>query len=238
MKTEFPHLAHVEGWLHPEALTFASYFVDRFLSGTEFDTLEIGVHHGKFLIGLENLTPAAGRCIGVDVFSHQDLNIDKSGLGSLRAFRSNCKKFAAHSKRIVAMEGDSLNLDCRVLGRGKFGLLSIDGGHTEQHTISDLTKAQELMSDHGLVILDDMFNQDWMGVLSGACKFFGSPLAHRLSPFAAGFNKLFCCHFSMRTKVQQALAADAKVLRGIGITPTKVTEFVGQRIVSLHPAGS
>lgn len=234
IRTEFPHLPHVEGWLHAEALTFASYFVDRFLADIPFDSIEIGVHHGKFLIGIENLTPEKGRCIAVDVFSQQDLNIDKSGSGSLRAFTANCKKFAVHPKRVIAMEEDSFNLDGHALGRGRFGIVSIDGGHTEQHTVSDLTVAQDLVSNRGIVILDDIFNQDWMGVLSGACAFFSSPLATRLSPFAVGFNKLFCCHFSMRQKIQQALAADVKTLRKIGIAPSKFTEFVGNRIVSLH----
>lgn len=235
--TEFPHYSHVEGWLLIEPLVFTSYFVDRFLANSLFDSLEIGVHHGKFLIGIENLTPAKARCIAVDLFSRQDLNIDRSGEGNLKAFMRNCEKFAAHPKRVIAMEGDSFNLDPQVLGRGKFGIVSIDGGHTERHTINDLSIAQELVAPNGLVILDDILNQDWMGVLSGACAFFGSAHARRLSPFAVGFNKLFCCHYSMRERVRQTIAADAKLLAEIGVVSAKTTEFMGNQIVSLHPAG-
>ncbi len=235
IKTEFPHFQHVEGWLHIEALLFTSYFADRFLAGTQFDSLEIGVHHGKYLIGIENLTPPEGRCLAVDVFSRQDLNIDRSGSGSLEVFTANCEKFAVNPSRVIAMEEDSLSLDSGALGRGKFGIVSIDGGHTETHTVSDLRIAQELVADKGIVILDDILNQEWMGVISGACSFFSGPLATRLTPFAAGFGKLFCCHFSIRSKVQQAIAADQKVLRKIGIAPLKLTEFVGRKIVVLNP---
>ena len=236
IKTEFPHFQHVEGWLHIEALLFTSYFADRFLAGTQFDSLEIGVHHGKYLIGIENLTPPEGRCLAVDVFSRQDLNIDQSGSGSLEAFTANCKKFAVNPGRVIAMEEDSLNLDSHALGRGKFGIVSIDGGHTETHTVSDLRIAQELVSGKGIVVLDDILNPEWMGVISGACSFFGGPLATRLAPFAVGFGKLFCCHFSIRSKVQQAIASDQKVLRKIGIAPLKMTEFAGHKIVILNPA--
>jgi hypothetical protein len=236
IKTEFPHYEHVEGWLHIKALKFTSYFADKFLSDTRFDSIEIGVHHGKFLIGIENLTPTEGRCLAVDVFSQQALNIDRSGEGSLEIFTANCARFAVAPERIVAIEEDSLNLDSNALGKGKFGIVSIDGGHTERHTVSDLMIAQDLVCDNGIVILDDILNQDWMGVISGACSFFSSPLATRLAPFAVGFGKLFCCHFSVLAKVRQTLAADQDRLREIGIVPFKATEFVGRRIVSLMPA--
>ena len=117
MKVDFPHYNEVHGWLDFRALLFTSYFRERFLSDTEFDSLEIGVHFGKFLIGIENLTPEHGRCIAVDVFSHQDKNIDSSGFGSLETFTANYTKHAVDPKRVTAMEMDSLDIDCEVLGR-------------------------------------------------------------------------------------------------------------------------
>lgn len=233
IRTEFPHYPHVEGWLDIEALLFTSYFADKFLAGTSFDSIEIGVHHGKYLIGIENLTPPEGRCLAVDVFSQQELNIDQSGSGSLAILTANYEKFAVNPKRVMPIEEDSLNLDTATLGKGKFGIVSIDGGHTETHTVSDLAVAQDLVSEKGIVILDDILNQDWMGVVSGAYAFFKSPAATRLAPFAVGFDKLFCCHYSHRAKVQRAIAADQKVLHQIGIAPFKVTEFAGHRVVSL-----
>ena len=57
MKIDFPHLEIVHGWLNYEALIFTSFYRTKFLKGADFSSLEIGVHHGKFFIGLENLTP-------------------------------------------------------------------------------------------------------------------------------------------------------------------------------------
>jgi len=77
------------------------------------------------------------------------------------------------------------------LGRHQFGLISTEGGHTATHTINDLQIGQELLGPNGMLILDDILNQDWLGDVLGATSFFSSPLARRLVPFAIGFNKLF-----------------------------------------------
>jgi len=84
------HLAHVQGWLKPQALLTVEYYCDNFLKDASFDTLEIGVHHGKFFIGLERLTPVGNSAFAADLFDMQELNIDKSGKGSLAAFKKNC----------------------------------------------------------------------------------------------------------------------------------------------------
>jgi hypothetical protein len=203
------------------------------LSNCEFDSLEIGVHHGKFFIGVENITPMSCRCVALDVFSMQTKNIDGSGKGNLEIFTQNYQKYAIDSKRVIPIEMDSLDVDCHALGIGKFGIISIDGGHTEMHTISDLRSAQKLMLSNGIVVLDDILNQDWGGVVTGACQFFQHSMSNRLVPFAIGFNKLYCCHFSASQLVRKAILNDKNILTSIGIKSFKRTEFAGHPIISL-----
>jgi hypothetical protein len=229
---EFPHLSHVEGWLMPQALTFTSYFAQRFLVD-EFDSLEIGVHHGKYFLGIEKLTPVAGRCMAIDVFSRQDLNVDGSGAGDKEIFERNVMDWALAPQRVVALEVDSMDIDSRELGRNKFGIISIDGGHTREHTFHDLKTAQDLLAPNGLIILDDILNQDWCGVITGALDFFNSSYATRISPVAIGFNKLFITHFSVASTRKSQILQDRNTLAGLGISLGKSTPLGGNDVISI-----
>ena len=68
-------------------------------------------------------------------FSCQELNIDGSGLGDKEIFLSNIEKWAACPERVEIIESDSMNLVLSDLGIQKFGVISIDGGHTKQHIL-------------------------------------------------------------------------------------------------------
>lgn len=226
-------LSSIEGWLDLSAFIFAEYYRDVFLRDQVFDCLEIGVHHGKFFIGIENITPVTSRAVAIDLFSMQDRNIDFSGYGNLKVFLTNVSNFALEKRRVIYLEQDSLDLIPSELGFGRFGIISIDGGHTEQHTLNDLMKAQDLITPTGLIALDDILNQDWLGVVCGATKFFSSPVANRITPFAVGFNKLFCCHFSHANTVKRFILEDSRQLNYRGIEVKKISNFCGNDILSL-----
>lgn len=234
MKTDFQHMEVVEGWLNNKAMIFTSYYTSTFLSSVKFNSLEIGVHHGKFLIGLENITPLGCKAIAIDVFDSQEKNIDSSGKGDLNIFLGHVAQFCVDPNRVIAMPLDSLDVNASEIGINKFGLLSIDGGHTANHTINDLSICERLVNEMGLVILDDILNQDWTGVVTGAVQFFSSNDAKRIVPFAIGYNKLFCCHFSSRDLVLNTLIGSQDVLNNLGIKCVKFTEFAGNKVMSLQ----
>lgn len=234
MITEFPHFHNVEGWLDTQALLFTSYFSSKFIEPQEFDSLEIGVHHGKFFIGIENLTPVSNRSVAIDCFSQQSKNVDGSGRGDLSIFLNNCQRFAKNYERVIPLELDSLQVNCAEVGEKKFGIISVDGCHTERHTVNDLQVAQKLMAPTSIVVLDDILNQDWMGVVSGACRFFST--STELTPFAVGFNKLFCCPKNINAQVQNTVMHDHLTLKSLGIVSRKKTEFFGYQIISLVSA--
>jgi hypothetical protein len=234
MNLAFPHWRHVFGWLDLEAALFTCAYAEEFLGdGLVFNSLEIGVHHGKYFLVLEQLTPPGGDCWAVDLFSRQDLNVDQSGHGNQQIFLQHVADFAKDPQRVKSLELDSLDLDPRRLGSNQFGLISIDGGHTATHTINDLQVGQELLAPKGMLMLDDILNQDWLGVISGATSFFSSPLARRLAPFAIGFNKLFCCHFSHADAVLARLEADPSFLARFNLGIRKRTLFCGFPVLSL-----
>lgn len=71
------------------------------------DCREIGVHHGRFFLAMEAVTPSDVKCFAVDLFGRQDLNIDKSGRGNYRKFMSNCERFASDPARVSPIASDS-----------------------------------------------------------------------------------------------------------------------------------
>jgi hypothetical protein len=152
---------------------------------------EIGVHRGKFLIGLHLLRQEQERSVAIDLFEDQHLNVDKSGKGDLRIFLRNVSRRAS-TERLVIHRGDSTELDgnaVRRLAGSSVRLFSVDGGHTEQIVFSDMKVAEAALAEGGVLIADDVFNPRWPGVVIGTARYLLD--APRLAPFAIGFNKVF-----------------------------------------------
>ena len=109
------------------------------------------MHHGKFYFLLNSIIDRKYQSFALDVFDDQSLNIDKSGSGNLQTFKNNLKNFDAHNgKNTQIISGDSTDqtvikfFDDKI---GSFRFISIDGGHTVEHTISDLHLANRLIAN-------------------------------------------------------------------------------------------
>ena len=197
----------VKGWLFegaPEAIILLSDEQKR--ANVPGGIAEIGVHHGKLFILLYLLGPDSEPAVAVDLFSHQELNVDGSGAGDLERFKRNLIRHA-DTRRLVVHEGDSTRLTSeflRNLGRGPFRLISIDGGHTAEITASDLATSEGALSQGGIIILDDCFKQEWPGVIDGVHRHFSRP--RTIVPFGIGANKTFFCHPEFAGKYSDVLS--------------------------------
>ena len=184
----------VKGWLQPGAaqaivLLSQQQHADNLSGGAA----EIGVHHGKLFILLYLLGAKNEPAVAIDLFSHQHLNVDRSGAGNLDRFKRNLRRHADLS-RLVVHEGDSTQLTAAQLlqlGAGPFRLFSIDGGHTAEITAHDLSVAEGALAEGGIIILDDCFNEAWPGVSDGVHRYFSRPRS--IVPFALGAGKTFFC---------------------------------------------
>jgi hypothetical protein len=216
----------VEGWCGPKLFDVIS-LLDNVGINKAGGCLEIGVHHGKFYILLNSVIEENFKSFALDLFENQNLNIDRSGKGSLEAFRNNLKKYDRHNgsnTRIVM--GDST--DPKVTSffsdeKSYFRFISIDGGHTAEHTVSDLVLANELISNQGIVILDDILNYHWLGVIEGAVIFLSQKPT--LVPVAIGHNKLIFSKLSYRSFYFN-LFNNSKL-------KSKVVGFFGHQVVAL-----
>jgi hypothetical protein len=183
----------VQGWTSDKLFDTVD-LIDKSGINRKGGVAEIGVHHGKFYILLNQVVSELDTSYAIDVFGMQHLNIDKSGEGNEFIFRQNLKEYDRHkgeNTRILCM--DSLSFTNQIPDTSlKF--VSIDGGHTVEHTINDLKIAERLITNEGVIILDDIMGVYWCGVTEGYIKY--SMTHPTIVPFAMGHNKLYLCKLS------------------------------------------
>lgn len=183
----------VEGWLSGDAVWPVIEIARQQLEdGTESAVGEIGVHHGQLFLLLAMASTSEERCVGVDLFENQHENVDNSGRGDRDILEAHLRRFGIGDDRIRLLARNSLTLTAEELidaaGGHRFRLFSVDGGHTPEITVNDLLLAADIMTDDGVIVLDDVFSQMWPGVMTGFTRFMAEH-PHRLFPFALCGNK-------------------------------------------------
>lgn len=184
----------VNGFCPIETLSILDY-LDNFTTKSA-GALEIGIHHGQFFIALNQLVSESYTSYAVDVFGRQDLNIDASGEGNYQQFINNLKlydKYQGSNVRVI--QGDSTDRNV-FSNMNQCHYISVDGGHTPEHVVNDLTVAADLVTNNGVVIVDDYFNHWWPSVTEGIAKYLMT--TPRLVPFATSKNKMWMCKLSYK----------------------------------------
>lgn len=217
---------NVEGWCEPRVAEIIDYF-DSLPLNKEGGVCEIGIHHGKLFLLLNQTIEEKYKSYAIDIFDHQHLNIDNSGRGRKDMFIQNVIKYDRHGgKNIVVVEADSTdskNILKDSVPTGSFRFMSVDGGHTVEHTINDLKIASDMINNEGIVILDDITNHWWMSVVEGVCKYMLS--YPTLIPVAVGNNKLYLCKLSWHDYYYTQL--------NMSRYRTKESKFFGHKLISL-----
>src|SRR5690606_5984717 len=135
------------------------------------------------------------RAYGIDIFEAQSFNIDWSGKGSQHIVEDNLRRFGI-SQPSVILDARSSNLvmaDDILSSVGRVRFFSIDGGHWRSIVASDLSLAEAVLADQGVIALDDFLRSEWPDVSLGFFHWYeNGPKSIR--PFAVGHNKLYLCH--------------------------------------------
>ncbi len=189
------HHRKVLGWLTPGALDLI-YEVGKIQNTLPVfgHAAEIGVHHGKLFILLHLLLRPDEQSVAIDLFDEQSGNVDDSGRGNFSIFRKNLSAYAGDNDRVNIIKADSLTLgpgDLINAAGGKVRLFSVDGGHTSEITRRDLALAADVLTEGGVIILDDYFNEQWPSVSVGANQYMNDTTGSKIHPFLIGGNKLF-----------------------------------------------
>lgn len=224
MKNDFEM---IEGWcsgyMQQYSQLIDAYHKDENVNG---GIAEIGVHHGKFFILLNWLTEKNEESYAIDLFDDQHLNIDQSGCGSLEIFKKNLLEFDKHqgnNVNIVIADSTTYPLEKDILKPVR--IFSVDGGHTVEHTLSDLKLAHKLIHKQGVVILDDITNMHWLGVIEGCIRFLEQKPT--LVPFAIGQNKMFLCNLSYADSYKN-------IFKNSGYSSKDDVMLCGHKIIALH----
>lgn len=184
----------VAGWLEPLALR-SILILDEIQKkkGIEGAMCEIGVHRARLLILLHLLSRPTEQTIGLDLFELMGQNIeDIYGQHNQGRLVLSLIEHGCDMERIKLVAANSTALqpdDIMKLTRQAARIFSVDGGHDVDTALSDMRLASRVMSPAGVVLLDDIFNDRWCGVVEAAARYLMSD--HELIPFFYAGNKMF-----------------------------------------------
>ena len=204
--------AKIQGWCQPH-LWQSIQPIHEFQAarGLNRPIAEIGVHRGKFFIGLLKTKNAPKGNLAIDLFDKQEFNLDKSGNGNAAEFEANLAECGIARESVEMMPADSLTLgdgDLRKIGEtcGEFSFFSVDGCHLAEHTLSDIRLAMPLTAPEGIIFVDDYYHPNWPGVQEGVAKLYFTDMP-RFVPLLYSSGKLFLAHLSYHAMYLECVAA-------------------------------
>jgi hypothetical protein len=104
----------VEGWCETELLKTIDLLSSQTINRTG-GVCEIGIHHGKFFLLLNQIVDISYNSYAIDVFDNQHLNIDHSGYGNFEIFKNNLLKFdKSQGQNTVIIQGDSTDTQLKL----------------------------------------------------------------------------------------------------------------------------
>lgn len=189
----------VQGWCIPQLWQSIWPLAQRIGDGP---VAEIGVYEGKFLIGLAKTFGCStdNRAQAIDVFDMQEFNIDKAGIGKMDVLRANFDAHGLGQAALDCIRMDSLSLrqrDAQNLldAHGPFSVFSVDGCHEVAHTVNDIEFAMSVISNDGIIAVDDYTNPNWPGVQEAVARMY-LMRDFAFVPLLVSCNKLLLCSYS------------------------------------------
>ena len=195
---------------------------------------EIGVHHGRSFILAALLSTPAEPLWALDLFSTlQHLNLDGSGKGDENALAINMARVGLDVSRATTVAMSSLDLAADYFcaaGMPRFRWFSVDGGHTEEATRRDMHAAACHLAEGGVIAVDDIFNNLFLGVTEGVFNFMALNRG-RLAPFLMITGKIYFTTPSFHARYYAA-ARDFFLPRYEAYTDASKTVIAGWAVVS------
>ena len=166
---------NIEGWYSKIALEIIAELSKIQNSNNIKGSLcEIGVHHGRCFVLLSLLSQTDEICLAIDLFEEQNQNLDNSGCGDKEIVVNNLKLQKCDLNRVKFITSNSVNLqkgNLLDLSSQKYRFFSLDGGHSIEIIQNDLSLAESVLVDGGIILVDDYFDEKWPGVSEGTLKY-------------------------------------------------------------------
>ncbi len=188
---------------------------------------EIGVHHGSYFIVLARLAAATERLWAADVFEGQKLNLDRSGRGDSWRFIRNVALASGRTDVLLEHTASQFAAD----PPRPFRFISVDGSHMSTAVFVDLEFAVRNLAPGGIVSLDDIPHQRWVGVARGLRSYWHlrDPGYKKLRPLVIGRAKLFLSSADAHPMLSRSLLERVPSLRWASMS------LVDDRLSSLDP---
>lgn len=181
------HVEGIPGFLFPVAAGGTAWLLrHQEASGIRGGLLEIGVFQGKYFAVLARSAQTGGdRLLGIDSFVYSDEALVGRALDRHPDTRS--ADWRLWAKPSGAVTGQAIRSE--LAGPARF--VSIDGSHDAPDVLADLGLAESVLSQVGVIAVDDFLNARALGVGEAVHRYFAS--RPPLLPFALFGNKLFLC---------------------------------------------
>jgi hypothetical protein len=151
-------------------------------NGISGHLVEFGVYKGRSLALLGRHAKTGERLIGVDVTDYLDRAHLAESAPGLEFVRGSSEEFRASFS------------DYRRIKR-RCRLLHIDSSHFFSTTIAELKMSNELICDHGMVVLDDFTNTDYSQILAATYNYLYT-YRTQLCVFLVTAEKAYLCRKS------------------------------------------
>jgi len=140
----------ISGWWKDS--TFELYEVFDALqkeSDIQGNLCEVGTWHGRSFLPLRNFASENEMCVGVDIFHDQKYyNILLQNITNCFGSLDGCD----------IIKSDSKSIGNRLEQYSPVRIFYIDGDHSYEGTLTDLRLAETILSDEGIMFLDDYVN--------------------------------------------------------------------------------
>lgn len=157
-----------EEWLIPKEALLAIALLNNFDRGSRI-VVEVGVLQGAWSLNILRNVQSA-RVLGIDPFP----NLDKLRLETLQRFKDlDFSLYPSWSELVIESPAS---------------IIHIDGLHTESAVYDDLRNADNILSEGGVLIVDDYLQPIFPGVASGFFKFLHES---DFAPFLATGSKIY-----------------------------------------------
>ena len=177
---------NIEGWFFPlDQITFFELVSLQNRLGISGDFCEIGVFQGKSLVFLSLLKSGNEKLFGFDLFDGDTKKITQENLAQEGSTEN------VSLQKGLTSEIPQAALEALVSAPLRF--LHIDAGHEYHEVLEQLELFTPLLSDHGIIAMDDYQDREFPGIEAAVLDFAERDRPRRFVPFLAGGNKMFLC---------------------------------------------
>lgn len=200
----------INGFMNfPTVAAFAVIASAQQSAGVTGSVGEIGVHHGRSFILSALLSAPDERLWMLDLFQElQRLNVDHSGSGSFHAVARNLEKVGLDIADVAVVTSSSLDVTNAAFCEAQLPLFrwfSVDGGHTDAITRYDMHLGACHLAQGGVLVVDDIFNNLFLGVTEGIFNFVALN-RDRVAPFFIITGKIYMTTPSHHQRYLSAVA--------------------------------